>query len=111
MARTKKVKESPVIGVKVYKSEWHQVERRLETVITIESLEALYPDSTPEDLQFCLQQLIDGDDETLETVLEDDWGMGYIEFEHDYDDWWTDRKGGYEITYEMKPYKKGNDYE
>ena len=24
-----------------------------------------------------------------------------IEWDRDYDDWWTDRKGGYEVTYEV----------
>jgi hypothetical protein len=25
----------------------------------------------------------------------------YLDWERQYDDWWTDRKGGYEITYEL----------
>ena len=23
-----------------------------------------------------------------------------IDWDHEYDDWWTDRKGGYDITYD-----------
>ena len=102
MARTKKQKSPPLIGINVVKSEWHQVERRERAYINIDVLRDIYPDSTEEDLQTVLQQLADGDTEALDTIIEDDWGNGYLEFDWlDEDDWWTMRKGGYDTTYEM----------
>ena len=39
----------------------------------------------------------------VETVIQDAWEQG-VEIEWDWldeDDWWTDRKGGYDVTYEV----------
>lgn len=84
----------------VKKIEWHSVAREYYAVIDEQVLAQVYPDLSEEEVAELFQALLDGTQD-IESVVEDDWGNGYIEFEHDYDDWWTDRKGGYEITYEV----------
>ena len=38
----------------------------------------------------------------LEQIFQDAWDEGVdIDWDHDYDDCWTDRKGGYEVTFEL----------
>lgn len=84
----------------VKKSEWHQMERVYYTVVDEDGLSQLYPEKTPEEIHQLFVDLFNGDVD-IETVLEDDWGQGWFEFEWDYDDVWTDRKGGYDVTYEV----------
>jgi len=87
--------------ITVKKHEWHQVDSQYYVTFGIEELQQLYPDTPEEDLLQLLQDIAEGNQERLEEVIEDDWGQGYLEFDHDYDDWWTQRKGGYDITYEI----------
>lgn len=88
------------MNIIVTKSEWHSVERREQATLNIDVLREIYPDSDLEELEQLLQDIADGNEEALEAVVEDDWGNGYLAFDYVDDDWWTMRKGGYEVTYE-----------
>ena len=92
--------------IRVVKSEWHQVEKRYGMLITRYELDEIYPHSSEEENDQLWQQLIDNDfdfdelrhdAEIQEVWLDWDW--------LDEDDWWTDRKGGYDVTYEVEEYK------
>jgi hypothetical protein len=88
--------------VTIVKSEWHQVEKRYGLDIDEHIVSEIYPDFTEDEVKEVLQQLVSGEI-TVETLLEDAENNGvYLDFDWlDEDDWWTDRKGGYEVTYEV----------
>jgi hypothetical protein len=93
--------------MRIVKSEWHQVEKRYELIINRDTVDEVYPDNTEEENDEIYSQLESGElswDEFEDTARELD-----VWFDWDWldeDDWWTDRKGGYEITYEVE-----SDYE
>jgi hypothetical protein len=87
--------------VQVIKSEWHSVEKRYSADIDEFVLGEIYPDAEGEELQQMLADLESGD-LSIETVLEDaGWDVSIDWDWLDEDDWWTDRKGGYDVTYEV----------
>lgn len=87
--------------VTIVKSEWHQVEKRYELEITIDDVMAVY-DLEEDEAQDIYNQIVSGDldvDQFIDDAQEND-----IWFDWDWmdeDDWWTDRKGGYDITYRV----------
>jgi len=88
--------------VTVVKSEWHQVEKRYSIEIDAEILSAIYPDYEEEDIESLLQSLESGE-ASIDDVINDSWDSN-VDIDWDWmdeDDWWTDRKGGYEVTYEV----------
>lgn len=88
--------------VQVIKSEWHSVEKRYSAEIDEDTLSEIYPDADEDEIAQMLANLESGD-LNIETVIEDaGWDVD-IDWEWlDEDDWWTDRKGGYEVTYEVQ---------
>ena len=86
--------------VTVVKSEWHQVEKRYAYDIDEDVLNEIYPDATVEEIEIKMLDLISGALD-IEEVVNDAWEEGVeLDWEWlDEDDWWTDRKGGYEVTY------------
>jgi len=89
--------------VMVVKSEWHQVEKRPGAEIDRDLFGEIYSDIEDEAeidlmyLQFEAGQLDVGEviDKAWDEDIDIDWDW------LDEDDWWTDRKGGYEVTYEV----------
>lgn len=89
--------------VMVVKSEWHQVEKRYGVEIDRDLFGEIYSDIEDEAeidlmyLQFEAGQLDVGEviDKAWDEDVDIDWDW------LDEDDWWTDRKGGYEVTYEV----------
>jgi len=56
-----------------------------------------------EEIEEIVRQLNDGELDAS-TVIEDAW-TNDIDLDWDWldeDDWWTDRKGGYDVTYEVE---------
>jgi len=97
--------------VSVVKSEWHQVEKRYGIVIDADMLTEIYPELDEDEIAAKLAQLESGE-EDVEEVLNEAWNND-VDIEWDYlneDDWWTDRKGGYEITYTVEEWKVHEDY-
>jgi hypothetical protein len=88
--------------VTVVKSEWHQVERRYSIEIDEDVISAIYPDKEEEEVAQILSDLESGAIDA-EEIMDAAWDEGVdLDFEWmDEDDWWTDRKGGYEVTYEV----------
>ena len=86
--------------MRVIKSEWHQVERRYATEIDADVLKEIYPDYEDEDIEALLQSLESGE-ASIDDIINDSWDND-VDIDWDWldeDDWWTDRKGGYEVTY------------
>ena len=87
--------------VKIYKSEWHQIEKRYVAEIDEDLVNELYPDNTKKKNKEILKGLKDGTTD-IDEFMGDAFGEIDIDWEHEYDDLWTDRKGGYDITYEVE---------
>jgi hypothetical protein len=88
--------------VQVVKSEWHQVEKRYGLEIDESVLSEIYPDLDEEAISELLTNLETGE-ASIDEVISDAWDAD-VDFDWDWldeDDWWTDRKGGYEVTYEV----------
>ena len=89
--------------VMVVKSEWHQVEKRLGAEIDRDLFGEIYSDIEDEAeidlmyLQFEAGQLDVG--EVIHKAWDEDIDIDWDWL--DEDDWWTDRKGGYDVTYEV----------
>jgi hypothetical protein len=88
--------------VAVVKSEWHQIERRFGFELTREWLDEVYPDAEPDELDLMYVQ-IEAGERDIEEIIQDAWNEN-VDVDWDWldeDDMWTDRKGGYEVTYEV----------
>ena len=90
--------------VTVVKSEWHQVEKRYSVEIDREMFGRIYCEVEDEaELDLMYLQFESGEisiDEVIEKSWDEDVDMYWDWL--DEDDWWTDRKGGYDITYEIQ---------
>ena len=88
--------------MRVIKSEWHQVEKRYAIDIDENLINEIYEDATVEEIEEIVRQLKDGELEAS-SVIEDAF-TNDVDIDWDWldeDDWWTDRKGGYDVTYEI----------
>lgn len=86
----------------IIKSEWHQVEKRYGLDIDESILSEIYPDLEDEDIEIMLKGIEKGEVD-IEQIMEDSWENN-VDIDWDWldeDDWWTDRKGGYEVTYSV----------
>ena len=87
--------------VTIVKHEWHQHDRQYAIEIDEELLSEIYPDLDEDEIAEKLKQMVDGEVD-YEDVLNDASDNDVeIEWEFQYDDCWTDRKGGYDVTYEL----------
>jgi hypothetical protein len=88
--------------MRVIKSEWHQVEKRYETEVDEITLSDIYPDLDEVEIGEIMDELESGE-RTIEDIIEAAFNND-VDIDWDWmdeDDWWTDRKGGYEVTYEV----------
>jgi hypothetical protein len=87
--------------VTIVKHEWHQHDRQYAIEIDEALLSEIYPDLDEDEIAEKLKQIVDGEVD-YEDVLNDASDNDVeIEWEFQYDDCWTDRKGGYDVTYEL----------
>ena len=87
--------------VTIVKHEWHQHDRQYAIELDEELLSEIYPDLDEDEIKQKLADIEAGEidyEEVLDDANENDVD---IEWEFQYDDCWTDRKGGYEVTYEL----------
>ena len=88
--------------VTVVKHEWHQHDRQYAIEIDEALLSEIYPDKEEDEIKVILDGIIDGTYD-YEDVINDAYENDVeIEWEFQYDDCWTDRKGGYDVTYEFE---------
>jgi hypothetical protein len=87
--------------VTLVKHEWHQVDSQFAYELDVDTLAEIYPDMKKRELKQLMKQIESGEAD-VEEIINEAWNNDIeIEWERQYDDWWTDRKGGYEITYEL----------
>ena len=87
--------------VTIVKHEWHQHDRQYAIEIDEALLSEIYPDKEEDEIKVILDGIIDGTYD-YEDVINDAYENDVeIDWEFQYDDCWTDRKGGYDVTYEL----------
>ena len=87
--------------VTIVKHEWHQVDRQYAYEMDEDILSEIYPDHDEDAIKNMLAGLADGSisiEDVLDEAQENDVD---IDWDFQYEDCWTDRKGGYEVTYEL----------
>ena len=87
--------------VQIVKKEWHQVSSEYTCELTLNDLKEIYPDSSDEELKQKLAAIESGEISIDDFMDEADEAEFYFEWDHVDDDWWTHRKGGYDVTYEL----------
>ena len=87
--------------VTAVKHEWHSHDRQYTLEIDEDLLSEIYPDLDEDEIADKLQAIETGYTD-IEEIINDAYDNDVdIEWEFQYDDCWTDRKGGYEVTYEL----------
>lgn len=87
--------------VTIVKHEWHQHDRQYAIELDEALLSEIYPDLDEDEIAQKLADIESGEvdyEEVINDAYENDVE---IEWEFQYDDCWTDRKGGYDVTYEL----------
>lgn len=88
--------------VTLVKHEWHQVDSQFEIEIDEDVLSEIYPELNKKELKKLLKSIADGS-YSVEDVIDEAYNQGVdLEWDRVYDDWWTERKGGYDVTYNVK---------
>ena len=87
--------------VTAVKHEWHQHDRQYTIEIDEDLLSEIYPDLDEDEIADKLAAIENGYTD-VEEIINDAYDNDVeIDWEFQYDDCWTDRKGGYEVTYEL----------
>ena len=87
--------------VTIVKHEWHSVDSQFAFELERELLEEIYPDMDEDELDELWAQVESGEAD-LDEILDEACNNGIdIDWDRQYDDWYSDRKGGYDITYEL----------
>jgi hypothetical protein len=87
--------------VTIVKHEWHQVDAQFAYELDSDKLSEIYPDMDEAEIESLLQQIEAGEIDVEEIINEALNNDVEIDWDRQYDDWWTDRKGGYEVTFEV----------
>jgi hypothetical protein len=87
--------------VQVMKHEWHQVDAQYLTEIDEDLLSEIYPDLDEDEIVAKMADLESGEITVDEIINDADEEGVEIEWDSHYEDWWTSRKGGYEVTYDI----------
>lgn len=90
--------------MRIIKHEWHQVDSRSAMEINRVDLDEIWPDLNTGAKDTIWQQILDNDYDFQE-LIEDaqSAGIWHLDWDHLDDDWWTHRKGGYDVTFEIEP--------
>ena len=83
------------------KHEWHQVDAQYLTEIDEDLLSEIYPDLDEDEIAAKMADLESGEITVDEIINDADEEGVEIEWDSHYEDWWTSRKGGYEVTYDI----------
>jgi hypothetical protein len=87
--------------VTIVKHEWHQHDRQYAIEIDEELLSAIYPDLDEDEIAQKLADIESGEVDYEDVFNDASDNDVEIDWEFQYDDCWTDRKGGYDVTYEL----------
>lgn len=87
--------------VTLVKHEWHSVDSQFALELDEALLAEIYPDLDEDEIDELLVQIETGYkdiEELINDAMDNDVDL---EWDRQYDDWWTERKGGFEVTYEI----------
>jgi hypothetical protein len=87
--------------VTIVKHEWHQHDRQYAIEIDEELLSEIYPDLDEDEIKQKLADIESGEVDYEDVFNDASDNDVEIDWEFQYDDCWTDRKGGYDVTYEL----------
>jgi glutaredoxin-related protein len=87
--------------VTIVKHEWHQHDRQYAIELDEALLSEIYPDLDEDEIAQKLADIESGEVDYEEVINDAHENDVEIEWDFQYDDCWTDRKGGYEVTYEL----------
>jgi hypothetical protein len=87
--------------VTLVKHEWHQVDVQYAIEIDEDILREIYPEMDEDEIAELLVQVETGYMSVEELVNEASANDIELDWEHQYDDMWTMRKGGYDVTHEL----------
>lgn len=87
--------------VTIVKHEWHSHDRQYAIELDEDLLQEIYPDLKKKEIKKLLKDIEKGEVD-FEEVINDAWSNDVdIDWEFQYDDCYSDRKGGYDVTYEL----------
>ena len=87
--------------VTLVKHEWHQHDRQYAIELDESLLSEIYPDLDEDEITQKLADIESGEVDFEEVINDAHENDVEIEWDFQYDDCWTDRKGGYDVTYEL----------
>jgi len=87
--------------VTIVKHEWHQHDRQYAIELDESLLSEIYPDLDEDEIKQKLAEIESGEVDYEEVINDAHENDVEIEWDFQYDDCWTDRKGGYDVTYEL----------
>lgn len=87
--------------VTLVKHEYHQVDSQFAFELDDKKLSEIYPNLSTDEISALLEKITNGE-KPIDEIVEDAYNNDVdLEWEGQYDDWWTVRKGGYEVIYEL----------
>jgi hypothetical protein len=87
--------------VTLVKHEWHQVDSQFALELDEATLAEIYPDLDEDEISALMTQIEAGEIDIEDIVNQAMDNDVELEWDRTYDDWWTERKGGFEVTYEL----------
>ena len=94
--------------VKIVKHEWHQTDRQYSIEVDEVLLNEIYPDMEEEEIASLLKQIGNSEIDIGELLDDAANANAMIDWEFQYEDCWTERKGGYDVTYDVSTEKQVN---
>jgi Zn finger protein HypA/HybF involved in hydrogenase expression len=87
--------------VTLVKHEWHSVDSQFAIELDEALLSEIYTDLDETEIENLMKRIEIGE-VSVEEIVEAAWENDVeLEWDRQYDDWWTERKGGYDVTYEL----------
>jgi hypothetical protein len=87
--------------VTLVKHEYHQVDSQFALELDEATLAEIYPDLDEDEVTSLMTQIEAGEIDIEDLVNDAMDNDVELEWDRTYDDWWTERKGGFEVTYEL----------
>lgn len=87
--------------VTLVKHEWHQVDVQYAIELDEALLSEIYPELDNDEIDALLKEIENGEVD-IEDIIDEAYNNDVdLDWDHQYDDMWTMRKGGYDVTYEL----------
>lgn len=86
---------------RIIRSEWHQLERRYYVEVDKKLLQKVYPFYTEEEVNIIYDSITNGTMDLKEIMILCEEDNIEVNWMHELDDVWSNRKGGYDVSYEL----------